>query len=91
MNSLFDSSLWLELIVLTVIFNFVLHHVQERLDRLKVLFVTLDDRVQLRGFDLLVGRHVIVDLLVCNVPHLIVALLTNGQQSLRFMRVVHEI
>ena len=43
MHRLFDSSLGLKLILLIVCFDLVLHHIEERLDRLEMLFVTFND------------------------------------------------
>lgn len=56
-----------------------------------MLFVAFNDRVELRGLDLLVRGHIVVNLLIGDVAHLIVALMADGQQTLCLPRVEHEI
>jgi len=90
MNSSFDSRFRLIRLLLHRLIDVVLHHVQVCLHRLENLLVVVDDPIQLVGFNLLVGRHVVMDFFLGDLAHLVVTLLANVQQALSFLGVGHE-
>lgn len=91
MHSLFDSRFWLTFEFLVRLCNLELHRIQVSLDLLEQISVLLNDSIYLIRFNFLVRRLVLVNLLISNLFHVGVILVTHDQHALRVLRVHQEL